>query len=125
MKKTDSDMAMRIKGYERPISRVARCLGGAGLIVVRSFDFQSSRIAMGNFICECPYHGTRHCDCQVAVLLVYGENGTPATLLMHGRNQKTKFSLVNTPQYPVDPGLEALIISTLSDAHIPFSDNNT
>ena len=117
----DTDMAIRIKGYERPISRVARCLGVSGLKVVRSFDLQSSRIAMGGIICECPHHGTRDCDCQVAVLLVYGENGTPATLLMHGRDRKTKFSLVNTPQNPVEPGLEALIISTLAHEQIPLS----
>lgn len=80
---------------------------------------------MDNFGCDCPYHGTRDCDCQVVVLLVYGDNGTPATLLIHGRDQKTNFSLVNTPQNPVEPGLEARITSILAHAHIPLSANNT
>ncbi len=122
---TDSGRMVRIKGYEKPISRAARCLDGAGLKVVRSFDFHASRSAMDNFGCDCPYHGTRDCDCQVVVLLVYGDNGTPATLLIHGRDQKTNFSLVNTPQNPVEPGLEARITSILAHAHIPLSANNT
>jgi hypothetical protein len=121
----DSSMAVRLTGYEEPIARVARCLGGVGLKVVRSFDFQSARIAMDNFICDCPYHGTRYCDCQVVVFLVYGENGNPATLLMHGRDQKTKFSLVDAPQNPVEPGLEALITSALVQARIPLIPKNS
>jgi hypothetical protein len=120
----DSGIAVRLRGYEEPIARVARCLGDAGLKVVRSFDFQPSRIAMGNGLCDCPYHGTRYCDCQVVVLLVYGENGSPATLLMHGRDQKIKFSLVDSPQHPIDPGMEALITSTLAQARIPFVSKN-
>jgi hypothetical protein len=120
----NSDMAVRIKGYEAPIARVARCLGEAGFKVVRSFDFQPSRTEMGNGNCECPYHGTRYCDCQVVVLLVYGERGNPATLLMHGRDRKIKFSLVDSPQHPIDPGMEALITSTLSQARIPFVSKN-
>lgn len=116
----DSCMTARVTGYDEPIARVARCLGGAGLKVVRSFDFQSSRVAADNLKCDCPHHGTRNCDCQVVVLLVYGENGSPATLLLHGRDQKIKFSLVDSPQHPVEPGMEALITSTLAQARIPF-----
>ena len=117
----DPNIAVRIKEHEEPIALVAHCLGGAGLKVVRSFDFQPSRIASDNTICDCPYHGTRYCDCQVVVLLVYGESGSPATLLMHGRDQKTKISLVDTPQNPVEPGLEAKIISALANVHIPLN----
>jgi hypothetical protein len=120
----DSGMAVRITGYEEPIARVACCLEGAGLKVVRSFDFQSARIAIDNTDCDCPYHGTRYCDCQVVVLLVYGMKGNPATLLMHGRDRKAEFSLVDTPQNPVEPGMETLITSTLAQARIPFISKN-
>jgi hypothetical protein len=105
--------------YEAAIAQVEHCLAGAGLHVVRSFDFPTAHSALDGAACSCPHHGTRYCDCRLVVLLVYGPDNTPATLLMHGRDHKASFALAGSPQNTVDPKLEALIASLLAQAHIP------
>ena len=47
--------------------------------------------------CPCPHHGTNECDCQMLVLLVYGEAVEPATLILHGNNGQTWFSIGDVP----------------------------
>lgn len=79
----------------------------AGLSVLRTFDLQLARSAQA--ACPCPYHGTESCDCQMVVLLVYPAGGSPVTLIGHGDDSTTVFSLVDTPQQKVDPQLEAVI----------------
>jgi hypothetical protein len=84
----------------------------AGLTVVRTFDLQVARHAQT--ACPCPHHGTQGCDCQMVVLLIYKENHRPVTLVAHGNNGQTWFSVVNTPQQRADPELEALIHRSLA-----------
>ena len=69
-------------------------LVGAGLRTVRTFDLQDARI--GAHDCSCPHHGTEQCDCQMVVLLVYGNDKEPETLILHGSNGKTRLSLGHT-----------------------------
>ena len=69
-------------------------LTGAGLRTVRTFDLQDARIGSHN--CSCPHHGTEQCDCQMVVLLVYGNDKEPETLILHGSNGKTWLSLGQT-----------------------------
>jgi hypothetical protein len=78
-----------------------------GLTVIRTFDLQAARQAQ--FIYPCPHHGTELCDCQMVVLLIYGENRDPVTLIAHGYNNQTWFSLVDTPQQRADPRVETTI----------------
>ncbi|GAB4503647.1 MAG: hypothetical protein Fur0043_06390 [Anaerolineales bacterium] len=63
----------------------------AGLRTVQTFDLRSARHASGD--CPCPHHGTAKCDCQMAVLLVYGEKGEPVTLILHGNDGQTRLSI--------------------------------
>lgn len=86
----------------------------AGLRVVRTFDLQMAmhtRVA-----CPCPYHGTQACDCQMVVMLVYATPGDPVTLIAHGHNHHTWFSLVDTPQQRASPRLEAAIRHAIGQA---------
>jgi hypothetical protein len=63
-----------------------------GLRVIRTFDLHETRIAEN--ACTCPNHGTEPCDCQLVVMLVYGKESPPASLVAHGYNGQTWFSLV-------------------------------
>jgi len=84
----------------------------AGLSVMRTFDFQVARQAQ--LACPCPHHGTELCDCQMVVLLVYEANRQPVSLIAHGSNGQTWFSMVDTPQQRADPRLEMTIRQTVS-----------
>ncbi len=64
----------------------------SGLQVMRTFDLHETRV--GETTCTCPNHGTEKCDCQMVVLLVYGKDSQPASLVAHGHNGQTWFSLV-------------------------------
>jgi hypothetical protein len=78
-----------------------------GLSVMRTFDLQVARDAQVN--CPCPHHGTELCDCQMVVLLVYAVDMLPVTLIAHGNNNHTWFSVVDTPQQRADPRIETII----------------
>jgi hypothetical protein len=100
------------------IDWVARQMSNAGLQVVRTFDLHVARHALAS--CTCPHHGTDQCDCQMVVLLVYGSGGhkplehQPVSMVAHGHNGHTWFSVVDTPQQRADPHLEATIRHALS-----------
>ena len=64
----------------------------SGLQVIRTFDLHETRV--DGITCTCPNHGTEKCDCQMVVLLVYGKDNQPASLVAHGHNGQTWFSLV-------------------------------
>ncbi len=64
----------------------------SGLQVIRTFDLHETRV--DDTTCNCPHHGTDKCDCQMVVLLVYGKDNQPASLVAHGHNGQTWFSLV-------------------------------
>ena len=53
------------------------------------------------------------CDCQMVVMLVYKENQNPITLVVHGQDQMSWFTLVNAHHQPVDHRLEELIQDAL------------
>ncbi len=84
----------------------------AGLQVVQTFDFQAARAAQGQ--CSCPHHGTEQCDCQMVVLLVYENGNPPASLVAHGRDGQTWFTLVEAPQPGPDERFEAAILDVLA-----------
>jgi hypothetical protein len=89
---------------------------GAGLQVLRTFDLQMARLA--HCECPCPHHGTNQCDCQMVVLLVYGDQYQPISLVAHSHDGKTWLSLVNTPQQRADPRLEATIRQVITPQSI-------
>jgi hypothetical protein len=96
---------------EETINWVTQRLGDLGLQVMVTFDLKIARISHTD--CPCPHHGTEQCNCQLNVLLVYKTGSNPVTLLVHGHDGSTWLSLVNTPQQPVDPRLEAQIRKNL------------
>jgi hypothetical protein len=87
-------------------------IGKTGLQVVRTFDLNVARHTQDS--CPCPHHGTEQCDCQMVVLLVYGTERQPVSIVAHGYNRHTGFSVVDTPQQRADPKLEAVIRRALA-----------
>jgi hypothetical protein len=65
------------------------------LDVIRSFELQLARA--NQELCSCRYHGTELCDCQMIVLLIYGVQDIPVTLVCHGHDGWTHLSLVDNP----------------------------
>jgi hypothetical protein len=83
-----------------------------GLHVVRSFDLRSTRGPRTG--CACPYHGTAECACQFVVLLVYGEAGAPATLMLHGRDAQARLKIVrDASQRPAARLVEQIMAALL------------
>lgn len=68
-------------------------LSQAGLRSMQTFDLYTARARFGLHDCPCPNHGTDECDCQMVVLLVYGESTEPATLILHGNDGQTWVSI--------------------------------
>ena len=90
---------------------VIRQISKAGLQAMRTFDLQVARSDPAD--CPCPHHGTDQCNCQMIVLLVYGEGYQPVSLVAHSSDGWTWFSLVDTPQQRADPRLERAIRQAL------------
>jgi hypothetical protein len=68
-------------------------LSQTGLRPVQTFDLHGARAGLHD--CSCPNHGTDECDCQMVVLLVYGNTEGPSTLILHGSDGQTWFSIVD------------------------------
>ena len=90
--------------------RVRRALERVGLRALETFDLQAARAALVD--CTCPHHGTADCDCQMVVLMVYGEAAAPAALMLHGSDGQTWISLPDDAAGRVDP----LIASSVEQA---------
>ena len=85
-----------------------------GLSVIRSFDLRAALSKQAG--CACPYHGSAGCGCQFAVLLVYGEQVGPATLTIHGENQRTAAQISCSPAALPDPRLVKAVMAALYEA---------
>ena len=75
----------------------------ADLHLVQTFDLHAARTALHD--CPCPNHETADCDCQLVVLLVYGNAAEPVTLILHGSDEQTWVSLTGDPQQRADAKL--------------------
>ncbi len=98
--------------YEEAITRATERLTQAGLKVVRSFDLQSACADRPGGVC--PHHGTAPCNCQLAVLLIYGQADAPVVLMAHGYDNQTGFSVVDIPQQRADPQVAAAIVAAIT-----------
>jgi hypothetical protein len=105
---------------EEAVRWITEGLALADLQVAPSFDLRTARAAHTE--CSCPYHGTAACDCQMVVLLVYGKDACPATLVVHGRDGSTYLSLADTPGQRPSPKLAATIFTTLSQETYSYWD---
>jgi len=101
---------------DKAVTRAIEVLQKAGYQVLRSFDLNAARAAHAE--CSCPHHGTDLCDCQMVVLLVYGQDDPPATLTAHSRDGRTQFALADDPAQRPSPDLEAAIINILLPAFL-------
>jgi hypothetical protein len=97
-------------------------LTSAGFRVVPTFDLQAARSAHPE--CPCPHHGTDECNCQLVVLLVFGRQKDPATLMLHGQDGKTWISLASSIEARSHQNLESSIrhmLVHLSSDFLPAS----
>ena len=92
----------------------------AGLRVIPTFDLQIARL--GHSDCPCPNHGTEQCSCQLVILLVYDEREGPATLVIHGQDDKAWLSMVTPIHQRSGQSLEILVrdmlFAQLSDSNM-------
>jgi hypothetical protein len=86
-------------------------LSQGGLRVLQTFDLHTARHTQQD--CPCPNHGTTECDCQMVVLMVYGETAEPATLILHGSEGQTRFSIAEDPSQRADRKLVVSIKEAL------------
>ena len=82
-------------------------LTGSDFRVVQTFDLQIARMAHPD--CPCPHHGTEDCNCQMVVLLVYGKQDEPSTLVIHGQDRRSWVSLVAPVGKRANQHLEAVV----------------
>ena len=76
---------------DHALSLAQQALSEAGLSSIQTFNLSAARLGLRE--CSCPHHGTDACDCQMVVLLVYGPTDEPVTLILHGNNRQTWFSI--------------------------------
>lgn len=120
MNENDPFMSMEVP-CEQAVTSVIQQMSQAGMSVLRTFDLQAARILQTD--CPCPHHGTTQCDCQLIILLVYAGDGNPVSLVAHGYEGKTWFSVVDSPQQHADTGLFAFIQQTLAPSASPGLDS--
>ena len=91
-------------------------LTDAGFRVEQTFNLQVARLAHPD--CPCPRHGTDDCNCQMIVVLIYGEQGDPATLVIYGQDERASLSLAVPVSGHGNQHLEAVIRRTLMPHHV-------
>ena len=104
------------KSCNEAIAWIIGQVSGVGLQVIRTFDWQVASHDPSH--CSCPHHGTDQCDCQIVVLLIYGDNYKPVSLVAHSHDGRTWFSLVDSPQQRADPRLQRALRRALPDESI-------
>jgi len=79
---------------EKTVAWAMRQLTARGYQVERTFDLHAARMSQED--CPCPYHGTTDCSCQMVVLLVHDRDTQPGTIVVHGHDEQTSLSLVDS-----------------------------
>ncbi len=77
------------------LASISGALTRRGLRLLQTFDLQDARLS--NSAYTCPRHGGASCDCQMLVLLVYGEGTAPTAMMLHGSDGQTHVSLLDEP----------------------------
>lgn len=103
------------------LSWVSKQLTGAGLRLVQTFDLQVARLAHPD--CPCPHHGTDECNCQMVILLVYRKQGVPATLVIHGQDDRSWVSLASPigkrPNQQLETAIRHALIPPVPEVSTP------
>ncbi len=103
------------QSHEGALTDVTSRLQSNGLKVVRSFDLQSACAAYPGALC--PHHGEEVCDCQLVVLLIYGDAAHPVSLIAHSNDGLTQFGLGQFPDEDPNAHLESRICDALYQPH--------
>jgi len=97
-------------------------LTDAGFRTVQTFDLQIARLA--HLGCQCPHHGTSDCNCQMVILLVYGKQEDPATLIIHSQDEKTGVShsgpMGDHATQNLGSAIRRILVSQISHASAPM-----
>ena len=101
--------------YEQVQAWASEKLTRSGFRIVRTFDLRTARLAHPDY--PCPHHGTDECNCQLIVLLVYGKQDEPATLVIHGQDGKTWLSLATPIEARSSHHLESAVRHLLVPRH--------
>ena len=96
---------------EEVLRSVRETLTEAGFRAAQTFDLQIARQA--HLECKCPNHGTTNCNCQMIILLVYGKQEDPATLILHSEEGTTGISLAGPASDHAAQNLGGIIRRTL------------
>lgn len=83
-----------------------------GMRVIQTFDLLAARHTVED--CPCPHHQTSECNCQMLILLVYGDEAEPTTLILHGNDGLTWVSIVAVPNQEINVNTEAAIKQALN-----------
>jgi hypothetical protein len=89
-----------------------------GLQVQRSFDLRTAA-CVSHPEEACPHRGIAPCTCQLVVLLVYGPDGPPVSLVAHGYEQRTWFWLVRDPNQPAESSTQELVRLAFAELTLP------
>ena len=108
--------------YDETLRWVTETLKQARLQIAPSFDLRIARSAHPD--CPCPHHGSAACDCQIVMLLIYGQDDQPATLVIHGSDGRTQLSLTDFPGQRPSPTLRAAILTALTPEKSPFNSHD-
>ena len=100
------------KDCSEAVRWISNHLNQSGLQDVQTFDLNTTRF--DHSVCSCPHHGTEHCDCQMVVLLVYENGFPPISIVAHGHDGQTWFTLVDFQQQSVHSGLDTAIQDALA-----------
>jgi hypothetical protein len=102
---------------EATIAQLTERLTCHGLRVVRSFDLKSACASFTDLTCS--HHGDTPCDCQMVVLLVYGAEAAPASIVLHSHRGKTDIDLVDSAINKHDSELEKTILQAVDASQGP------
>ena len=90
-------MLNQLLSVSRPCDQIVNCLKihllHNGLKVLQTFELHD--VLLGSEFCPCPNHETEKCDCEMVVLLVYGSQPEPVTIVLHGSDGETWVSLAD------------------------------
>jgi hypothetical protein len=97
---------------DEALHQVQACFRESGLRVMQTFDLHTTRHARQD--CSCPNHTTETCDCQMVVLLVFGETTEPIPLILHGNHGRTWISFAENTSYQLEVNMRSRIEEILT-----------
>lgn len=100
--------------WEKALHSIQASLSQAGFSTVQTFNLQAAQLSSQES--GCLTHESEECDCQLVILLVYGEPAEPATLVLHGNHAKTWLSIPESALLVPNTGLIGAIQKALVPA---------